>query len=289
MERVGLPRRFGAALLDGFFLLVIIGIAVAVFGFVGGSRLALSAQEALGVPVNMSTLTSDTVWNQYEARAEEIMRRMERTYANEFTEEQARQLGNAVETAMGEYFLPEQLSVQYFLKLDERQLEEVIDTAFDAAVRSGVQDVDEATLLRLKSDVKAVIDEFGLGTIIPSAISFAIWMALLPLFVTLGYGLIEGLGGRSLGKLIVGIGIRKADGEPAYAGTLLLRYAIKNAPLLLLIIALFARLGFLIGIGGVAVMVILLGALVMLGPEKRAIHDYLAGTAVFRNTGSSWS
>jgi uncharacterized RDD family membrane protein YckC len=136
--------------------------------------------------------------------------------------------------------------------------------------------------------VKSVVDEFQLGTLIPAAISFAVWLALLPLIVTLAYGLVEGLSGRSLGKLITGLTICSPDGERVYAGPLLLRYALKNAPLLLFVLALATRSPFLVGAGGVAFAVVLLGALVMLGPERRAIYDYLAGTAVYRGRRSDW-
>ena len=288
MERAGAGRRLGAAILDGLFLVILTGISIVVFAVAGGTRLALQAQSALGVPVNMSTLASEELWDKYEARAEETVREIERRYSNEFSEEQAQELADAVGHAMEQYFLPEQFSVQYFLELDADQLDRMIDSAFDAAVASGVKDVDPATLESMRSDVKMIVDDFQLGTLIPAAISFAVWLALLPLLVTLAYGLVEGLWGRSLGKLISGLTICKADGERAYSGPLLLRYALKYSPLLLLILALVTRIPFLLGAGAVAVGVVFIGALVMLGPERRAIYDYLAGTAVYHGRRSDW-
>jgi uncharacterized RDD family membrane protein YckC len=288
MERSGAGRRIPAALLDGVFLLIIVLATIAIYAAVGGTKLASQAQEALGVDVSLSTVASEELWNSYERRAEETIAEFERTYSDAFTEEQARRLGTAVESAMKDYFLPEQLSVRYFLELDEEKLDEMIETAFDAAIEASDDEIDEATLTQLRSDVDRVMDDFGLGTIIPAAISFAIWLALLPLIVTLFYGLIEGLSGRSLGKMITGIGVRKPDGERAYAGNLLLRYAIKHAPLILIGIAILARAYSLLAAGVIAVGVVLVGALAMLGPERRAAHDYLAGTAVYRVRQDSW-
>ena len=122
----------------------------------------------------------------------------------------------------------------------------------------------------------------------PAAISFAIWLMLVPLIVLLSYGLIEGLWGRSLGKLIVGLTITKPDGQRAYAGPLLLRYALKYSPFLLFVLALATRSLFLAQAACVAVGAVLISALVMLGPERRAIYDYLAGTAVYRGVRSDW-
>ena len=146
MERVGAAHRLGAAILDGLFLLIITGISIVIFAVSGGARLAMQAQSALGVPVSISTLASEELWDQYEARAEQTIREIETRYANEFTEQQAHELLVAVGDAMEGYFLPRNLSVQYFLNLDADQLNRVIDTAFDAAVASGVQDVDPATI-----------------------------------------------------------------------------------------------------------------------------------------------
>ena len=48
MERVGVSRRLPAAILDGLFILILIVIGLTIYAAVGGARLGLQAQQALG-------------------------------------------------------------------------------------------------------------------------------------------------------------------------------------------------------------------------------------------------
>jgi uncharacterized RDD family membrane protein YckC len=282
MERIGVSRRLPAAILDGIFILILIGIGVTMFGAIGGARLGLQAQQALGIPVSWNTLASEDMWLQYERRSEDLVRNIESIIQKEFTDEQAQFIGRTLSDSMKEYFAPDQLSVQFFLDIDEGDLDVLVDEAFDSVLNSGRSDISAEKVNALRAEVKIAMEEFGVTTIVPKAIDFAIWLLFLPAIIILVYGLGEALFGRSLGKLALGIAIRRDDGERAYAGNYLLRYSIKNAPMLLLVLALLLRSPGVAAAAGVAALVVMIGILVMLGPERRAIYDYLARTAVFR-------
>ena len=282
MERVGVSRRLPAAILDGLFVLILIGIGVTIYAAVGGARLGLQAQNALGIPVTWNNLASEDVWQQYGRRAEEMGRDIERMIREEFTDEQAEFIGQTLNDSIEGYFTPEKLSVQFFLDLDENELDQLVDQAFDSVIAAERADISAAKVNALRDEVKGAMDEFGVGAIVPRVINFAIWLAFLPAIIILVYGLGEAVFGRSFGKLALGIAIRRDDGEPAYAGNYMLRYAVKNSPMLLLILALLLRSPGVAVAAGISVLVITIGHLVMLGPEHQAIYDYIARTAVFR-------
>ena len=242
----------------------------------------MQAQQALGYPVSWKSLTSDDLWQQYGRRSEEMVRDIEELILEEFTPGQAEFIGRTLGDSMERYFLPDQLSVQFFLDLDEDDLNALVDEGFDSVIAAGRSDIGEADVNRLRAEVKEAMTEFGVGTIVPRAIDFAIWLAFMPVIIVLVYGLGEAVFGRSLGKLATGIAIRRDDGQRAYVGPLMLRYTIKNSPMLLLTLALLLRSPGLAVAAGVAMVVVFVGTLVMLGPERRAIYDYIARTAVFR-------
>ena len=282
MERAGVSRRLPAAILDGLFILILIGIGLTIYAAVGGARLGLQAQQALGIPVTWNSLASEDAWRQYERRSEEMVKDIERMIREEFTDEQAQFIGRTLSDSMEDYFAPDRLSVQFFLDLDEEDLNVLVDEAFDTVIAAGRADISAAKVNALRDEVKIAMDEFGVGTIVPRVIDFAIWLAFLPAIIILVYGLGEAVFGRSFGKLTLGIAIRRDDGERAYVSNYMLRYAIKNSPMLLLILALLLRSPGVAVAAGASVVVIAIGVLVMLGPERRAIYDYIARTSVCR-------
>lgn len=242
-------------------------------------RVARSTFDA--IPVSWNNLASEDVWLQYGRRSEELVRDIEKIIEKDFTPEQAEFIGRTLGDSMEDYFDPDRFSVQFFLDLDEADLNVLVDEAFDSVLNAGRSDISAAKVNALRSEVKIAMSEFGVGAILPKVIDFAIWLVFLPAIIILIYGLGEAVFGRSLGKLTLGIAIRRDDGERAYAGNYMLRYAIKNAPMLLLVLALLLRSPGVAASAGVSATVVAIGVLVMFGPERRAIYDYIAGTAVF--------
>jgi uncharacterized RDD family membrane protein YckC len=160
----------------------------------------------------------------------------------------------------------------------------MIDEGFNAVLEANPEGISESEINELRQDTKALVDDFALGQIIPSAIRFAIWFALIPILVILAYGFSEALSGRTLGKLLLGIAVTK-EGEGVAIPNLILRYGIKYSAFLFLVLVLLTRIELLLYLSGGALAAILLGSLSMFGPERRAMHDYLSGTVVARPGG----
>jgi uncharacterized RDD family membrane protein YckC len=88
--------------------------------------------------------------------------------------------------------------------------------------------------------------------------------------------------GATPGKLLMGIRIASDAGTAASYGKLLLRWTVKQSPFIVMLIArlINSELMFNFGIGLFAVVA--LGTVTALWGNKRAVHDMLSGTAVYR-------
>ncbi|HDP95759.1 MAG TPA: RDD family protein [Candidatus Aminicenantes bacterium] len=100
--------------------------------------------------------------------------------------------------------------------------------------------------------------------------------------ISMLYMLIEGFTGATPGKKILGLKIGRPDGSHGDQGLYLTRYMVKNSPSLLNLLVTTLGIGLLGRLAGIAGMVIFFGAFMMLSPERQALHDRIAHTAVFR-------
>src|SRR5260370_42222302 len=94
------------------------------------------------------------------------------------------------------------------------------------------------------------------------------------------YFLVEGVTGYTVGKLALGIRIGTAEMTPAPIPKLLLRFCCKHPHFVLGTLGAFtfdalSRLGGLLGV------VAFFGCFLALGEKKQALHDLIAGTAVY--------
>lgn len=133
---------------------------------------------------------------------------------------------------------------------------------------------------------------YGPAWSVLSVLAAALVTALLtvPVFALL-YGLLEVIARASAGKMILGMIIAGAAGARCSRGRLLLRYVLKYGFLIFPVLASLmdvisystlgpaARVMRWLTLPGV---VIVFGGLAALGPGSRALHDMIAGTAVFR-------
>jgi uncharacterized RDD family membrane protein YckC len=95
------------------------------------------------------------------------------------------------------------------------------------------------------------------------------------------YFLLEGLTGYTAGKLILGIRIANADGTAAPVTRLLGRFAIKNSNSILVLLAVITGVRALLSLGQVAGLIVFVGCFFALGVTRQALHDRIAGTAVY--------
>ncbi len=101
-------------------------------------------------------------------------------------------------------------------------------------------------------------------------------------FLGTAYTLTEALGGFSLGKLLLGLRIRNADGARAGLGQLFGRYVVKNVLYLLAMLALLSGIEVLRAVGGLGALLVWVGCLFAFGAARQALHDRAFGTAVYR-------
>jgi len=91
----------------------------------------------------------------------------------------------------------------------------------------------------------------------------------------------EGLTGAALGKLALGIKIKAADGNPASVPRLLARSLLKHIGQVLGLVAIFTGVEAINTVGNVGMWVVIIGCLLVIGSQKQALHDMVAGTAVY--------
>jgi uncharacterized RDD family membrane protein YckC len=126
----------------------------------------------------------------------------------------------------------------------------------------------------LYAPVEAMLVEAGLDQGLTSLLAASA-------LVGVAYPMVEGFSGASPGKWIMGIRIARPDGTRGDLGLYLRRFLVKFVrPVFATVGAVsgISTLGFLAGPAGLVVTV---GTLLLLAPHRQALHDKLAGTAVF--------
>lgn len=101
-------------------------------------------------------------------------------------------------------------------------------------------------------------------------------------FLSLGWIVWEGLTGQALGKMLLKLRIKAADGSTAGPDKLFTRAAIKYSQLLLRLIGALAGINAISQLGSLAGLVVFIGCFFVLGQNRQALHDILAKTAVFK-------
>ena len=99
--------------------------------------------------------------------------------------------------------------------------------------------------------------------------------------LAMAYYSLEVFRAQSVGKMILKYTITRQDGSPATRDQLVKRYAYKQLPQALMVVAAIPMLGFVTFLGGAAALAVVVGALMTLKPDKLALHDKLFGTAVY--------
>jgi len=102
--------------------------------------------------------------------------------------------------------------------------------------------------------------------------------------INVAYPAIEGLTGRTPGKLALGLVVAHADGQRGTMGLWMKRMFIKNISAFLRFLAILPALNFLDYLGSFLGIVIIVGCFFALGYDRLALHDRIAGTAVFRTS-----
>ena len=97
----------------------------------------------------------------------------------------------------------------------------------------------------------------------------------------------EACTGAAIGKMALGIKIKSADGSPASFGKRLVRSLFKYNAQVLGVLTVLTGIEALESVGNIGMFVMAIGCLLVLGGEKQALHDKLAGTAVYPKDATS--
>ena len=99
--------------------------------------------------------------------------------------------------------------------------------------------------------------------------------------LAMGYYSLEVFKAQAVGKMLFKYQIAAQDGSPATREQLVKRYAFKQIPQALFILAAIPFLGVVSFLGLAAAVAIAIGGLQLFKPERLAWHDKLFGTAVY--------
>ena len=97
----------------------------------------------------------------------------------------------------------------------------------------------------------------------------------------------EACTGAAIGKMALGIKIKSADARPASFGKLLLRSLFKYNAQVLGVLTVLTGIEAIRSVGNLGMFVMGIGCLLAFGGEKQALHDKLAGTAVYPKDATS--
>jgi uncharacterized RDD family membrane protein YckC len=288
-KRVGLGPRLGAAVLDTVLGGVVAVVVLVIVATSGGVGMGLRYQEIIGGRISLGSFLDGTFVRQIQERSMELAREVEREFASRFTPEQADRMADIASEEMERMFVPWGLddggawpTVQRILSINEDTLHEAVHRAFDAVEAAGIEGVSGQDLDAVHEDVDQIVEQLGIGVFLPEVVRYAIGVALAPLLGLLLYALVEAFVGASVGKLLLGIRIGDTQGRRDGMGITLLRFAVKSGGPLLAVIAVATRTPVLLAVAGVEYATMVLGALAILGTERRALHDLVVGTAVYR-------
>jgi len=96
------------------------------------------------------------------------------------------------------------------------------------------------------------------------------------------YILIEAFAGAFVGKMLLGIKIKKQDGSEGNIALYMKRWAVKNCGVFFIILATLTGLFFFKYVNMICVLIITVGDFFVFASDKQGFHDMLAKTAVFR-------
>lgn len=142
--------------------------------------------------------------------------------------------------------------------------------------RLAVAFIDAVIALALTLGVVAALAEDLLPSSLGPTFATTVWLAYLAP---------DAFWGASPAKLAFGLRVRSANGEPAPARALFLRFFLKHNGVFIPLVLGFSGVameGVVAVIASVPALIVLAGVFLALRPEGRSLHDLLTRTAVFR-------
>ena len=141
------------------------------------------------------------------------------------------------------------------------------------ALVKNVQGLEE--LMSLYEPVEEALVEAGLSGGVMGLLGATALMSVV-------YPLVEGLTGASPGKWILGLRVGRQDVASGDVALYLKRFVVKFIRPVMMALSAATGMGMLAWLSGPAGTVMAAGTLLLLASHKQALHDKLAGTAVYR-------
>ena len=141
------------------------------------------------------------------------------------------------------------------------------------ALVENLQGVEE--LMSLYEPVEEALVEAGLTSGVMGLLGASALMSVV-------YPLVEGLTGASPGKWTLGLRVGREDGASGDVVLYLKRFVVKFIRPVMMALSAATGIGVLAWLSGPAGTVMAFGTLLLLASHKQALHDKLAGTAVYR-------
>lgn len=298
--RAGFGSRLGSIILDTFFVALISAGVLALTAAVGGVNLAIEIQRQFGISASVSTVTSQSSWDAIASRAESVGKSVQAEWERDFSSEQIEFIGGKIGNQFAEFFAPGSVDAtahastlqapssvhwtNYVVRafsVNSATIPGLVHQGFDAVRASGRSDIDPAKLTAAETELQQLLTQFHVAEIVPKAIGFALLLLIVPFAVLILYLLAEAFSGSTPGKKVGHLVVLNADGSKAGIGMLFSRFIIKNIWALLLIVGLGTRSSTVLLIAGLSALAVFVGCFGALGSERRSLHDYIAGTAVY--------
>ncbi len=263
--RIGAGKRLGAFLLDILFILLLcIGTAIVVLS---------TGIYMIGADKILDTST------EIGRNVEDLTNKIERNISPTLNAEESLIFVLKTRNDLDKYIITHLSDV--INGLSDRNLDDMVDIVFNNLVEVQDNNFENQKANEIRQDIKTLIYDTNLGYVLGDVIRLILIVIGVVATFAFFYFILEGLIGASIAKLILGIRIAKANAEKGNLLYFMWRFIIKYSGVILVIIGFILDMDILMKIGLALIVVILIGSLTILSESRRALHDYISGTAVY--------
>jgi uncharacterized RDD family membrane protein YckC len=169
------------------------------------------------------------------------------------------------------------------MQFDEMNNELFQPERVNLVTRAAAYAIDLVFVVPLQAALAVMAMGKGLGAATTAGTEFwGVMLAANFFALPLLYFCFEIVLGATPGKLLMGIRIATDSATPAPYGKLLARWAVKQSPFIVMLAASLLSSQLMFNAGLALAGAVALGTLTGLAGNKRAVHDMLTGTAVYR-------
>lgn len=278
--RVGFGKRLGAFIIDTFiisvitFAIILIFVSGSIF-YVTRDYQEMSEKEKKELEIEIKTWISD------------FGIKITNFVDNKISSSHLTEFKNKLMEDLERIFVPDGTGFEFFMsgEVSEKQIDSTIDILFLRIKEYSEEEIPQEELNELRDELKLKIKDSPVFKILGDLLG-GLWRSIISAFWVIAivssiYYLLEGFIGASVGKLMLGIKIARTDDRKGNIVLYLIRFFIKNSGVLLSVIGTLTCIALLSEIGIWLAVFIILGCFLVLTKPKKALHDIIAGTAIY--------